>query len=80
MCKLPVIQICRKADKIPFDVNQIRTITVDTTDIYSLLPKIDTYKSEIATQVRAALDGQTTSNPISLFFPTLEVKVPKSTT
>ncbi len=80
MCKLPVIQICRKADKIPFDVNQIRTITIDTTDIYSLLPKIDTYKSEIATQVRAALDGQTTSNPISLFFPTLEVKVPKSTT
>jgi hypothetical protein len=80
MCKLPVIQICRKADKIPFDVNQIRTITVDTTDIYSLLPKIDTYKSEVATQVRAALDGQTTSNPISLFFPTLEVKVPKSTT
>ncbi len=79
MCKMPVIQICRKADKIPFDVNQIRTITIDTTDIYTLLPKIDTYKSEIATQVRAALDGQTTSNPISLFFPNLEVKIPKTT-
>jgi hypothetical protein len=77
MCKSPVIQICRRADRIPFDVNQVRTITVDTTDIYSLLPKIETYKSEIATQVRAALDGQTTSNPISVFFPALEVKLPK---
>ena len=78
MCKLPVLQICRKADRIPFDVNQVRTITIDTTDIYSLLPKIETYKSEIATQVRAALDGQTTSNPISLFFPGLDVKIPKT--
>jgi hypothetical protein len=77
MCKLPVLQICRKADKIPFDVNQVRTITIDTTDIYSLLPKIDTYRSEIATHVRAALEGQTTSNPISFFFPKLEVAIPK---
>jgi hypothetical protein len=78
MCKLPVIQICRKADRIPFDVNQVRTITIDTTDIYSLLPKIETYKSEISTHVRSALDGQTTSNPISIFFPKLELSIPKA--
>ncbi len=44
-CKLPVIQICRKADKLPFDVNQVRTVVIDTTDIYTLTPKIETYRS-----------------------------------
>ena len=46
--RLPVVQLIRKADRLPFDVNQTRTITIDTTDIYSLIPKIQTYRSEIA--------------------------------
>jgi hypothetical protein len=69
-CRLPVIQITRKQDKMPFDVNQVRTIVIDTTDIYSLVPKLETYRSEIASQVRAVLSDQTpASNPISVFFP-----------
>jgi hypothetical protein len=76
--KLPVIQICRRADRLPFDVNQIRTLSIDTSDIYSLVPKLETYRSEIATQVRAALDGQGGSNPISVFFPGFAVTIPKS--
>jgi hypothetical protein len=76
-CQLPVIQIIRKCDRLPFDVNQVRTVVVDTTDIYTLIPKLETYRSEIATQVRAALaDGQTTSNPISVFFPGFKVTIP----
>jgi hypothetical protein len=52
-------------------------VVVDTTDIYTLIPKLETYRSEIATQVRAALaDGQTTSNPISVFFPGFKVTIP----
>ena len=76
--KLPIIQICRKSDRLPFDVNQVRTISVDTTDIYSLIPKLETYRSEIASQVRAALEGQFSSNPISVFFPGVSVNIPKS--
>ena len=77
-CQLPIVQICRKADQLPFDVNQIRTVVIDTTDIYSLVPKLETYRSEIATQVRAALsDSSTTSNPISVFFPGFKVVPPK---
>lgn len=77
-CKTPVIQISRRQDKLPFDVNQVRTVVIDTTDIYSLVPKLETYRSEIATQVRAVLsEGAVTSNPISVFFPGFEVNVPK---
>lgn len=78
MCKLPIIQISRKLDRLPFDVNQVRTVIIDTTDIYSLVPKLETYKSEIATQVRAALtDGSDSSNPISVFLPGFQVVIPK---
>lgn len=77
-CKLPIVQIIRTKDKIPFDVNQIRTVVIDTTDIYSLVPKLETYRSEIATQVRAALgDGSIPSNPLTVFFPGFQVVVPK---
>jgi hypothetical protein len=77
-CGLPIVQISRKADKLPFDVNQVRTVVIDTTDIYTLVPKLETYRSEIATQVRAALsDAGTPSNPISVFFPGIEVIIPK---
>lgn len=69
-CRLPVIQITRKQDRLPFDVNQVRTIIIDTTDIYSLVPKLETHRSEIASQVRAVLsDDAPASNPISVFFP-----------
>ena len=76
--KLPIVQISRRADRLPFDVNQVRTISIDTTDIYTLIPKLETYRSEVASQVRAALDGQSTGNPISVFFPGLSVTVPKN--
>jgi hypothetical protein len=41
-----------------------------------LNPKLETYRPEIATQVRAALEGQVGSNPISIFFPGITVQIP----
>jgi hypothetical protein len=77
-CRMPVIQIIRRQDKLPFDVNQVRTVVIDTTDIYTLVPKLETYRSEIATQVRAVLeDGNVMSNPISVFFPGFAVTIPE---
>jgi hypothetical protein len=68
----PVIQLIRMADKIPFDLQQSRTIMIDTTDHYTLVPKIDTYRSEIATHARRALEeGATTDNPLNVFLPEL---------
>jgi hypothetical protein len=67
---LPTVQIIRASDPIPFDLNQVRTIQIDTTSIYSLVPQLATYKSEIANQVRRALnDPEATDNPLTIFYP-----------
>lgn len=72
--RLPVVQIIRSADRVPFDVQQQRTIRIDTSDIYSLVPRIDTYRSEIASQVRRALeDPDSVDNPITTFHPGFKV-------
>jgi hypothetical protein len=77
-CKLPIVQIIRKADVIPFDVNQIRTIPIDNTDIYTLVPRLETYKSEVATYVRQALaNPDSVSNPLTVFCPGFQISLPK---
>ena len=68
--RLPVVQIIRKADRLPFDVNQSRTLVFDTSDIYALVPKLQTYRSEIANQARKAMeDPESVGNPVSVFYP-----------
>lgn len=68
-CKLPIVHIIRKADQIPFDVSQSRCIVIDNTDIYSFVPKIQTYQAEIATQARKAIeDPEYRGNPITVFY------------
>lgn len=72
--RLPVVQIIRVADRIPFDLSQSRTIRIDTTDIYSLVPQLEVYRSQIANQVRRALDDpDSVDNPISVFYPSFKV-------
>lgn len=68
--RLPVVQLIRKADRLPFDVNQSRTLVFDTSDIYSLIPKLQTYRAEIANQARKAIDDpESVGNPVSIFYP-----------
>jgi hypothetical protein len=74
--KLPIVQIIRSSEKVPFDVNQMRTVQIDTTDIYSFAPRIDSYRSEIANQVRRALEADhIVDTPISVYFPNLTVNL-----
>jgi hypothetical protein len=76
VCRLPTVQIIRKSDRIPFDVSQSRTITIDTTDIYTLVPKIETHKAEIASQVRQALmNVEAIDNPLTNVFPKLKLNI-----
>lgn len=68
--RLPVVQLIRKLDRLPFDVNQTRTLVFDTTNIYTLIPKLQTYRAEIANQARKALeDPESVGNPVSVFYP-----------
>lgn len=72
--RLPTVQVKRTVDKLPFDLNQYNTISIETRDPYTLLPKIQTYTAEVATQVRRALeDSHSGDNPISLFYPSAKL-------
>lgn len=71
----PIVQIIRTGDRLPFDVHQMRTITIDNRDIYTLVPKIETYRSEIGNQVRRALAAEAeVDTPISVYFPAFRVQ------
>jgi hypothetical protein len=73
--RLPTVQIKRTLDTIPFDLNQYRTIPIETRDPYTLVPKIQTYTSEVANQVRRALqDSESGDNPISLYYPSAKLQ------
>ncbi len=72
--KLPIVQLIRTSDRVPFDVNQMRTIQIDTTDIYSLVPRIESYRAEVANQVRRSLEANhIVDTPISIYFPDMTV-------
>ena len=64
----PIIHIIRKCDQIPFDINSFRTIVVDTSSIYTLVPQIDSYKTSVLAQARQLLENpEATDNPITAF-------------
>lgn len=74
--RLPTIQIVRKGDKIPFDIGNFRTIILDCSDIYTLVPKLETYKSEIASQARRVLeDPNVVENPVTSVYPNLKLNI-----
>jgi hypothetical protein len=74
--RLPTVQLIRASETIPFDIDQYRTITIDTSDIYGFLPKLQTYVAEISNQVRRALqDGDAVDNPISMFYPSVKLRL-----
>ncbi len=50
--KKPTIHIIRKCDKIPFDINDFRTIVIDDSSIYTLIPSLESYKNHIVQQIR----------------------------
>jgi hypothetical protein len=73
--RLPTVQVKREVDTIPFDLNQYRTIPIETRDPYTLVPKIQTYTSQVADHVRRALrDSESGDNPISLYYPSVKLK------
>lgn len=76
MMRKPIVQIMRSRDRIPFDINQSRTIKIDDDDIYTFVPKLPVYVATISAQIRQALDNSdSVDNPISIYFPRLRAIV-----
>jgi hypothetical protein len=79
--RLPTIQIIRKGDRIPFDVSQGRTIVIDTSDIYTIMDRLESAQRELAEHVKhilssGAQDGAQ-ENPVNVHLPGLKVILPK---
>lgn len=63
--KKPTIHIIRRCDTIPFDINDFRTIVIDDSSIYTLIPALESYKNQIVQQIRQMLDEpDAIDNPI----------------
>jgi len=79
MTKKPTIQTIRKGDKIPFDVSQGRTIIVDVSDIFTVMDKMESAKNELIEHIKAIVDpkssGLSDDNPVSIYLPSLSVKI-----
>jgi hypothetical protein len=66
----PTIHLVRTEDSIPFDIGEFRTIKIDTSDLYAFVPQMETWKAEIATHARRALDEEgTPSGPLDVYYP-----------
>jgi len=66
----PTVLISRTADSLPFDVSDVRTVQLDTTDIWGFVPQMGTWRAEITRQARRALeDNHGGANPLATFFP-----------
>ena len=74
--RMPVVQIIRKGDRIPFDTNQGRTVQIELSDAYSAIPALRIAQAEISNNVRSALAPEAIhDNPISTFFPSLRAVI-----
>ena len=73
---LTSVQIIRKGDKIPFDVQQGRTIIIDTSDPYTIMDRMASARAELAEHVKAIVSGSNTQedSPIRMYLPRLSVK------
>jgi len=68
--RLPVVQIVRVGDALPFDVGQFRTIQMDMSSIYTLVPALESYRTEIRRQARSTLDDDgVLDTPLTTFYP-----------
>jgi hypothetical protein len=66
----PVIQLISRRYRIPFDVNQSRTIVIDDSSVYTMVPAMDAIRSELSNQLRRALESDTeVDTPLSIFMP-----------
>jgi hypothetical protein len=77
--KRPTIQMIRKGDRIPFDVAQGRTIIFDTSDVYTIVDRLESAKRELLEHAKNALSPESENvaddNPIQTYLPSLKVTV-----
>jgi hypothetical protein len=68
---LPTIQIIHKSKKIPFDLSQGRTITIDTSDSYMVPDHLNSARKTLSEYVKNLLagDARPEDNPVAVYLP-----------
>ncbi|HWF33462.1 MAG TPA: hypothetical protein VG188_13005 [Solirubrobacteraceae bacterium] len=65
--KGPTVLISRTAERVPFDIADLRVVRLDMTDIYSFVPRIEAWRAELTQHARQALEHPDTAvTPITL--------------
>lgn len=65
--KLPTVLISRTAERIPFDIADLRVVRLDMTDIYTFVPQMEAWRAELTQHARQALEQpEAAVTPITL--------------
>ncbi|MBS1858311.1 MAG: hypothetical protein JST11_23270 [Acidobacteria bacterium] len=72
---LPTIQLIHKSRKIPFDLSQGRTITIDTSDSYMVPDHLESARKTLAEYVKNMIAGSAgpEDNPVAAYLPGVHV-------
>lgn len=63
---LPAVLVSRLSDRIPFDIADLRIVRMDMADIYTFVPQMEAYRTELASHVRQALEHpESVRTPVS---------------
>lgn len=54
--KLPTVLISRTAERVPFDIADLRVVRLDMTDIYTFVPRMEAWRAELTQHARQALE------------------------
>jgi len=65
--KLPTVLISRTAERIPFDIADLRVVRLDMTDLYAFVPQMESWRAELTQHARQALEQpEAAVTPITL--------------
>jgi hypothetical protein len=53
---LPTALISRTAERVPFDIADLRVLRLDMTDLYSFVPQMEAWRAELTQHARQALE------------------------
>ncbi len=77
----PTIQVIRKGDPIPFDVSLGRTIVIDTSDIYTVIDRVESARRELLEQMKAIVESRSDipgdDNPVHAYLPGIKIAIPR---
>lgn len=54
--KLPTVLLSRTAERVPFDIADLRVVRLDMTDIYAFVPKMEAWRAELTQHARQAIE------------------------